>query len=75
MSLYVVHKLCIFCGELSWRTSPQPPSSVTLSPRTSDNPEIVEIFTSVARVHRVNHPCIEFTINITATVQNIHIAP
>lgn len=74
MSLYVTHKLCIF-PHTRQGNLPELPTGVTLSPRTSDNRAIVELFTSVAPAYRVNHTCITFAIIITTTVLNIHNAP
>ena len=71
MSLYVLDAVCLFLRGLQHNRLPVLPVSVNMSPRTFNNPKIVDLIDNILKSHKINHELIEFEITESTAMQDV----
>ena len=71
MSLYVLDAVCLFLRGLQHSQLPVLPVSVNMSPRTFNNPKIVDLIDNILKSHKIDHKLIEFEITESTAMQDV----
>lgn len=71
MSLYVLDAVCLFLRGLQHSKLPVLPISVNMSPRTFNNPKIVDLIDNILQSHKIDHKLIEFEITESTAMQDV----